>query len=124
MKTKKLQLFAATAALVLLTSGCSALAGQDSEADAAACESLVSLTSPENLDLTLLDTANLAGKIRSTAAPLAGQDFSTKIEALAGELEKDPVDTVAIAPIAAELALRCAVVGVTFDFTNVTNVLG
>lgn len=108
----------------LILTGCASIIGGDSEADAKACESLVSLTSTENLDLSLLDTANLASEIRTSAVPLAGADFATKIESLATELEKDPVDTGVIASIAAELALRCAVVGVNFDFGSVTSLLG
>ena len=111
-------------ASTLLLTGCASVLGGDSESDAKACQSLVSLTSPENLDLSLLDTANLASEIRTTAVPLAGADFAGKIESLATELENDPVDTGAIAPIAAELALRCAVVGVNFDFGSVTGLLG
>ena len=111
-------------ASTFLLTGCASVLGGDQEPDAKACESLVSLTSPDTLDLSLLDTANLANEIRTTAAPLAGADFAGKVESLATELEKDPIDTAAIAPIAAELALRCAVVGVSFDFGSVTGLLG
>jgi hypothetical protein len=115
---------ALTLSSVFLLTGCASVFGGDAEADGLACEQLVSLTSTENLNLDLLDTANLAAEIRTKASAVAGAEFAPRIDALATELEKDPVSVAAVAPIAGEVALRCAVVGVNFDFTNLTNVLG
>ena len=119
-----MKLLALSLSSVFLLTGCASILGGDTEADGKACQELVSLTSSENLNLDLLDTATLASQIRSTAVPVAGADFGPKIENLATALEADPVDVAAITPVAAEITLRCAVVGVTFDFTSITNVLG
>ncbi|CAB4634429.1 unannotated protein [freshwater metagenome] len=119
-----MKLIAISLASVVLLTGCSSILGGDSEADVKACEQLVSLTSAENLNLDALDVANLASEIRSKASSVAGEDFAGRIEALAAELETDPINTAATATIAGEIALRCAVVGVTFDLSGVTSVLG
>lgn len=109
---------------VFLLTGCSAIAGADAEADGKACQELVAITSTDNLSLDMLDTAAIANEIRSKASSVAGEDFGTKITALADALEADPIDAAAITPVATEIALRCAVVGVTFDFSSVTQLLG
>ena len=119
-----MKLLALTLSSVFLLTGCSALAGADGEADGKACQELVSLTSTENLNLELLDTANLANQIRSSAVPVAGADFGGKIDQLASALESDPIETATLTTAAAEVALRCAVVGVSFDFSSISQVLG
>jgi hypothetical protein len=108
---------------MLLLTGC-AQGNDEREADAQACEQLVSLTKPENLSLELLNPAKIASDLRSTAGTVAGQELGSQIESLATALEQDPIDTAALAPIATEIALRCTLVGVSFDLTALTALLG
>jgi len=118
-----MKLVTLTLSSLFLLTGC-AIPGVDSESDAKACEQLVSLTQPENLSLELLDTAKIASDLRSTAGVEAGEELGAKIEELATALEQDPIDTAALAPIATEIALRCTLVGVSFDLTGLTALLG
>ncbi len=117
-------LIAALVATALFLTGCSTIVGDEVGDDRLACEQLSSLTTPDNLSLELLDTAALASKIRSEAGSVAGKELAARIEQLASELEKNQIDTLALGPIASEIAIRCALAGVVFELPSLPSTLG
>jgi len=108
--------------LVFLT-GCSSPNGDDAESDTQACQKLSELASLDSTTLDKLSPQSLAETLRTDVAALAGEGLQSKVEELASELEKESLEPTAIVAVGSEIALRCALVGVSFDFSNLGQLL-
>jgi len=113
----------ALSAAVLLLAGCSSLMPEDAGSDAKACQKLAELAALDSATFENLTASSLAETLREDVATLAQVGLATRIEALATELEKEPIAAASVAAAASEIAVRCALVGVTFDFSNLRQLL-
>jgi PBP1b-binding outer membrane lipoprotein LpoB len=116
------KLIAASAAALLLA-GCSSLMPEEAGSDSEACQKLAELAALDSATFENLTASSLAETLRTDVASLAQVGLATRIEALATELEKEPIAAASLAAAASEIAVRCALVGVSFDFSNLRQLL-
>lgn len=102
---------------VFLLTGCASVIGD--EADKAACQELANVVSIENATLDSLTPPAIGQKLRAEILPIAGETLAGRIDALATALEAPELDTAAAGAAASEIGVRCALSGVTFDFTGI-----
>jgi hypothetical protein len=108
-----------------LLTGCSAIF-PERELDVDACTKLSEkLSQPDALTGAAIGSlASVAAELRSEVIPLASEGLAERIEALAAELEATELKASEIVAIGSEIALRCAIVGVTIELPEVSSFLG
>lgn len=116
-----MKLTALTLSSVFLLTGCASVLPD--EQDAAACQELANIVSVENATLDSLTPAAIGEKLRAEISPLAGETLAERVDALAAALEAPELDTAAAGAAASEIGVRCALSGVTFDFTGIGQLL-
>jgi post-segregation antitoxin (ccd killing protein) len=77
----------------------------------------------DSIKIEELSAQSLAQTLRTDVSAAAEEGLRGKVEQLAAELEKQELEPTAIVAIGSEIALRCALVGVSFDFSNLSQIL-